>query len=235
MYAFDLLAAVALAGGALLGARRGFWKMLAGGTAVTLGAGTAWATWDVLAAALRDWGVGTPGDVVLGIFIPFALVSVYARFIIGLWLSKRLERRPRGNCVLGSAAGVVWVVLAAGFAARAAGLDPAPPAAARHAVYGVGQAPLGGASPQAGPWEDAASGPFTRWLARYPGELGAWMYLRGVRRGEGEKGRLTGTLKACLDAERAQRRASRADDEAFESLRRKRPVPLRVGGPATER
>lgn len=235
MYAFDVLAALALAGGALVGAKRGLWKMTAGGTAVVLGAASAWATSDVLAAALRDWGVGPPGDAILGFFLPFALVSVYARFIIGLWLSKRLEKAPERNRFLGAAAGVACVVFAAGLAARAAGVGPQavcargdvdrPPEAAAPACRADGSADGSLAGTRLS--VDAASGPFTRWLARYPGGVGAWAYALAGR-GEDDRRRLTGTLKGALDNTHAQKRASRADEEAFGSPRDEHSVPLRV-------
>ena len=82
---------------------------------------------------------------------------------------------------------------------------------------------------------DAASGPFTRWLARYPGGIGAWAYGLAVRGSEDDGRRLTGTLKGALDNTHAQERASRADEEAFGSLRDEHTVPLRVGTVPEER
>ncbi len=207
MYALDIIAMIALASGAFLGARKGFWKLAAGCSAVSLGAAAGWATSDVLAAALRDWGVGAPGDAIVGFFLPFALTSVYVRFIIGLWLSRRLEKRPGQNRLLGAAAGLVWMFFFAGLVARAAGLD--------------GRAPSPGTVAQAAAREAGAptvsAGPFTKWLARWPGELGAQMYLSalvGERREE-----IAGTLKTVLDAGRARGRAADADAEAITSMR----------------
>jgi hypothetical protein len=208
MQVLDFLVAMALAGGGLLGARRGLWSMAAGGTAVALGAAAGWASSDVLAAALRDWGVGPPGDALLGFLLPFALTSVYARFIIGLWLARKLEGRAQENRMLGAAAGVVWMLFVAGFACRAMGVSPRED----------GERPFGLAR---------EAGPLSKWLARYPGELGARIYLAGLERpARGKK--LAGVVKDALDCGRARERAARADRDARASFRKGGFVRLRI-------
>ncbi|MHC5058120.1 MAG: CvpA family protein [Planctomycetota bacterium] len=209
MYALDVLAIMALVVGAYLGAKKGLWRLAAGCSAVALGAAAGWATSDVLAAALRDWGVGSPGDAIVGFFLPFALTSVYARFIIGLWLSRKLKEKPGHDRLLGAAAGLVWMVFLAGSVARAAGLDQdaAATAAATRAAYHELGAP--------GPGDSA--GPFTQWLARWPGAVGARMYLSSLERGHDEE--FAGTVRRTLDADRARRRAGDADAEAITSMR----------------
>jgi len=209
MPALDFLAMAALAFGAYIGARKGFWKLAAACSAVGLGSLAGWATCDVLAAALRDWGVGSPGDMIVGFFLPFALTSVYARFIIGLWLARRLEGRPRHNHVLGAAAGLVWMVFLAGSIARISGLADDATAPARDA-YG----------PNYEPETDTcagAAGPFTKWLARWPGSVGARMYLSALERGHDRA--LASTLKETLDPFRARARAAGADADAITSMR----------------
>lgn len=223
MYALDTLAALALAFGAILGAKKGLWRLAAGGTAVGLGAAAGWATSDVLAAALRDWGVGAPGNAILGFLLPFAVTSVYVRFIIGLWLSRKLEEKPAHNRALGAAAGVVWMAFLAGFVARAAGLDALAtgPLASDSAGVRLNAGPRevvcatsidGGMTGSTG-----VSGPLTRWLARWPGELGARMYLSALA-GE-RKGRIADAFRQALDTDHARRRASDADAEAITSVR----------------
>jgi len=209
MHALDLLAIVALGFGAYIGARKGFWKLAAACSAVGLGSVAGWATCDVLAAALRDWGVGSPGDRIVGFFLPFALTSVYARFIIGLWLARRLEGRPTHNHLLGAAAGIVWMVFVAGSAARISGVADDAPAPARDA-YGSNYESNIDASA-------GAAGPFTKWLARWPGSVGARMYLSAVERGHDEA--LASTIKETLDPFRARDRAAGADADAINSMR----------------
>ncbi len=245
MHIFDLVAVVSMAAGGWLGARRGFWKIAAGGVAVSLGLAAAWGISDVLAVALREWGVGSPGDAILGAFLPFALVSVYTRYVIGLWLARRLKGRPERNRLMGAAAGVAWVAFVAGMVARAA-------------------LPTGSAAPT----RIASTGaipPVTAWLARYPGRMGAYVlggsggrdaqapehHARDIAHAAkcstdavatdleiaadanaaGITERLAGTLKECLDGSRAGRRATLADDEAFSTIRN-RVVPLRVDMPS---
>ena len=204
MHALDILAMIVLAFGAYLGARKGFWKLAAGCSAVGLGTVAGWATCDVLSAALRDWGVGSPGDAIVGFFLPFALTSVYARFIIGLWLARKLEARPAHNRLLGAAAGIVWMVFVAGSVARISGVDARDPA-------------RGAAARTAYPRSGGAVGPLTRWLARWPGSVGGQMYLSALKRGHDEA--LASTLKETLDPLRACERAADADAEAIISMR----------------
>ena len=204
MYALDIIAALALAAGAFLGAGRGLWRILAGGLAVTLGALAATAASGVLAAALNDLGVAYPGDVALGFFLPFALVSVYARYIAGLWLSKRLLRAPGRNQWLGAAAGVVWTVFALGFLVRVAGFGPAE----------AGHEP--GAETATRPRRRPP--PFCSWLARYPGRVASRLRPEGLVSRE-RKRTWQQALKAALDAERVQARAAEADREAISSMR----------------
>jgi len=142
MLVLDLLAAATIALGAFLGARRGLWRMLAAGVSVALGTAAGLAVSDTLAAALRDLGVARPGDAVLGFFLPFALTSVYARFVTGLWLSRRLERRHEENRILGAACGVALAIVAVGLAGNLAGLHR----------------------------DDRRGAPFVSWLASGPGE-----------------------------------------------------------------
>ncbi|MHC4251196.1 MAG: CvpA family protein [Planctomycetota bacterium] len=209
MYALDILAIMALVVGAYLGAKKGLWKLAAGCSAVGLGAAAGWATSDVLTAALRDWGVGSPGDAIVGFFLPFALTSVYARFIIGLWLSRKLKEKPGHDRLLGAAAGIVWMVFLAGSVARAAGLD--------------GGAAVHASAARAGHHEDYASvsedtaGPLTQWLARWPGAVGARMYLSSLESGCDEE--FAEAMERTLDAGRARRRAGDADAEAITSMR----------------
>lgn len=224
MYAFDILAVVALAFGAFLGARKGLWKLAAGCSAVGLGAAAGWATSDVLAAALRDWGVGSPGDVIVGFFLPFALTSVYVRFIIGLWLSRRFEKRPAHNRLLGAAAGVVWMVFVVGLAARVAGLDGR--ASEPKAVAGPASFEAAESSPE------GIAGPLTNWLARWPGAVGARMYLSALEGAREEK--IAGTLRRAMDAGRARRRAGDADADAITSMREAGFVRLGIDGPADD-
>jgi hypothetical protein len=232
--------------------------MVAGAGAVSMGAAAAWAFSDVLAAALCDWGVGAPGDAILGFFLPFALVSVYARFILGLYLAKRLGGRPERNRLLGAAAGVVWMMLAAGLVARLSGIpdargfnmdaqDSQDSFGRSHPVHPVHpcQVPFAGA-------------PFTSWLARYPGRIGGWVYSCAANEDlqdrqdescsscasllkplpDGPKDASHGRspapfpcaiLRDALDGARAQGRASRADEAAAARLREGTLVPLRLG------
>jgi hypothetical protein len=208
MHALDILAMIALAFGAYLGARKGFWKLAAGCSAVGLGSLAGWATCDVLAAALRDWGVSSPGDTIVGFFLPFALTSVYARFIIGLWLARKLEAKPVHNRFFGALAGIVWMVFVAGSVARVSGIDTSTPA--RTASFRP----------------DSAVGPFTTWLARWPGAVGGEMYLSSLKRGHNEA--LASTLKETLDPLRARSRAAGADAEAITSMRAAGFVRLRI-------
>jgi uncharacterized membrane protein required for colicin V production len=202
MHALDMLAVAALAVGAYLGARKGLWRLAAGCSAVGLGALAGWAVCDALAAALRDWAVGSPGDRIVGFFLPFALTSVYARFIIGLWLSRRLEDRPAHNRAFGAAAGLVWMVFFSGLVARVAGLDKSestPDPVASAATY-----------------EDEGA-PLTKWLARWPGAVGARVYLEAIERGRELE--IAGTLQEAMDAGRARRRAGGGDAEAITAMR----------------
>jgi hypothetical protein len=212
MYGTDILAVIAIVFGAYLGARKGLWRLAAGGGAVGLGAAAGWATCDVLAAALGDWGVGAPGNAILGFFLPFALTSVYARFVIGLWLSRKLDGRPAHNRLLGAAAGVVWMVFLSGLLARAAGLGGRAEGAAAY-----------GAEP---------GGPVTSWLARWPGELGARTYLSALT--TAREAEITSALREALDTDRARRRAGGADADAITSVREAGFVRLRVDAPATD-
>ncbi len=204
MYALDIIAAFALAAGAFLGARKGLWQILAGGLAVTLGVLAATAASGVLAAALNDLGVAYPGDMALGFFLPFALVSVYARYIAGLWLSKRLARAPGRNQWLGAVAGAVWMAFALGFLVRVAGFGPVE----------AGREPgteIATPSRRRPP-------PFCSWLARYPGRVASRLQPEGLV-GPERKRTWEKALKAALDAERLQARSAEADREAISSMR----------------
>ena len=151
MLALDVLAAAALGAGAFLGARRGLWRMVAGGAAVTLGLAAGALACGPLAAASARLGVRYPGDAILGFLVPFGTASVGARYAAGLWLSKRLERTPERNRLMGAAAGVFWILFAAAFLARLGGLDGD---------------------------RGRREAPFCSWLARYPGALSAATYVR---------------------------------------------------------
>ena len=209
MHALDFLAMAALALGAYIGARKGFWKLAAACSAVALGSLAGWATCDVLAAALRDWGVGRPGDTIIGFFLPFALTSVYARFVIGLWLARRLDGKPRHNHLLGAAAGLVWMVFLAGSVARISGLTGDAPSPAHGACGAASESDAAACT--------GAAGPFTKWLARWPGSVGARMYLGAIERGRDEA--LASALKETLDPYRARARAAGADADAITSMR----------------
>lgn len=213
MHALDLVAAVALAAAALLGARKGLWRMLAGGVALALGAFAGMAASGPISAALGDFGVAYPGDVLLGFFLPFALVSVYTRYIAGLWLSRRLQRRPARNRWLGAAAGAVWVVFALGFLTRVAGfgssLDPETL---------DGQIPNQETGAELAAETGRVKPPFCEWLACYPGEVAS--RLQPEKLVVRERGRTwEEALRAAFDAERVQARAAEADREAASSIR----------------
>ena len=217
MHALDMLAVAALAVGAYLGARKGIWRLAAGCSAVGLGALAGWAVSDVLSAALRDWGVGSPGDRIVGFFLPFALTSVYARFIISLWLSRKLEDRPAHNRALGAVAGLVWMVFFSGLVARAVGLDKnasTPDAVANAATFEGRNASA----------DEGA--PLTKWLARWPGAVGARVYLEALERGRELE--IAGTLQQAVDAGRARRRAGGGDAEAIMAMREAGYVRLRM-------
>jgi hypothetical protein len=204
MYALDVIAAFALASGAFLGAGRGLWRILAGGFAVTLGALAATAASGVLAAALNDLGVAYPGDIALGFFLPFALVSVYARYIAGLWLSKRLLRAPGRDRWLGAAAGAVWTVFALSLLVN---------------VVWPGQAEADQKSaPEIAAPSRRRPPPFCSWLARYPGRVASRLRPEGLVSRE-RKRTWEKALKTALDAERVQARSAAADREAASLMR----------------
>lgn len=188
MILLDVFAAFGVAFGAFLGARRGFWRVLANASSVLLGVFAGWGVRDVLAAALKDWGVAPPGDAVLGFFIPFALTSVYTRLVIGLWLLKVLGRRPEGNRLLGAVAGAVCALLLAGVVGNIAGIHRDAPERA----------------------------PFAVWLASWPGELAGQFLTAGPLSGCGLK-ELGETAVRALDIDRAHLRSREADAEAFAS------------------
>lgn len=204
MHALDLVAAAALAAAALLGARKGLWRMLAGGVALALGAFAGMAASGPISAALGDFGVAYPGDVLLGFFLPFALVSVYTRYIAGLWLSRRLNSAPARNRWLGAAAGAVWVVFALGFLTRVAGFGP------QDTVHETG-AELATETGRVKP-------PFCEWLACYPGEVASRLQPEKLVGREGGR-TWEEALKAAFDGERVQARAAEADREAASSIR----------------
>jgi hypothetical protein len=223
MRALDLAAALALAVAAFLGARKGLWRMLAGGVALALGAFAAMAVSGVLAGALDDLGVAYPGDLGLGFFLPFALVSVYARYIAGLWLSKRLARRPERNRALGAAAGALWMLFTLGFLARTAGFGPA----GRHQQTSRTCRPhvtepaseIGLTREAARATEPILSGaPFCAWLARYPGATASRLQPYRLI-GRGGPATWEAALRAALDGGRIQARTAEADREASSSLR----------------
>ena len=204
MHALDLVAAAALAAAALLGARKGLWRMLAGGVALALGAFGGMAASGPISTALGDIGFAYPGDVLLGFFLPIALVSVYTRYIAGLWLSRRLRRRPARNRWLGAAAGAVWVVFALGFLTRVAGFG-------RREADPANDAEIAAEIRQCDP-------PFCEWLARYPGAVASRLQPEKLVRREGGR-TWEEALRAAFDGERVQARAAEADREAASSIR----------------
>ena len=201
MIFLDILAAVAIAFGAFVGTRQGMRRMIAGGGAVALGTIAGGALCEPLGQTLSGLGVGYPGDVALAFFLPFALVSVYVRYLIGLWLSYELNQSPERNRAWGAVVGAVWMVFAAGSAGRLAGLAEPPPADER-------------------PTSAAGAAPFARWLAKYPGAVGSFVCTRGQGAPTAaDAARWSRAVERALDSGRVQARARQADREASAHLR----------------
>jgi hypothetical protein len=199
MIVWDVVAALAISLGGFLGARKGLWRMATGAGAVALGLLVGAALCDALADALRAIGVGHTGSIVLGFFLPFALVSVYARYLAGLWLSRAFDRMPDRNRILGAVAGVVWMALAVGLVARVAWCRDATVPAADDLPRGA---------------------PFVSWLARYPGALGASAYLGEPDDATEQDRAWSQALEQAFDSNRLHTRTREADLEAAESLHR---------------
>jgi uncharacterized membrane protein required for colicin V production len=200
MIVLDVLAAFAIAFGGFIGARRGFWRMATGSGAVALGAAAGWSLVDVLADALGDFGVGYPGDRLLGFFLPFAVVSVYARFLAGLWLSKLLEDQPDRNRTFGALAGAVWMMFVAGFVGRIAGLAP--------------ESTIADESPG-----HKTSAPFASWLAEYPGGLSGFaLAAERASADDAEGASWSEAVETALDSNRVHTRSVEADREASARL-----------------
>ena len=198
MIVWDLLAALVIAFGAFYGARKGFWKIATGAGAVGLGAIAAWTVSGVLADALGDLGVGYPGDAVLGFFLPFALVSVYARYLAGLWLTKWVENSPERNRTLGAVVGAVWMLFAIGFVGRLAGVNERPAHARPQASYP----------------------PLVCWLTDYPGAVGAHIYLSRETKQDEEDRIWSDALECALDSGRVHSRTLEGDVEASQTFLR---------------
>lgn len=204
MYWLDIIAAFALTIGAVVGARKGMWRLFAGNGALSLALLAGGIFSSPLATFFREIGVAAPGDKILGFFLPFAVVSVYGRYMLGLWLSKKFGSKFEVNRTWGAFAGIIWMVFCFGFVMRAVGVEN------KHT--------------RANPVIADAAGPFSRWLSNYGGEIGARIYLNSPEATEKEKEQ----LQKALDISRPHAIASTIDNQTRDVLKTNRAIPLRL-------
>lgn len=181
--------------GGVIGAKRGFLKLFSTSVALGLGALAARLACGPLSAALAGLGLRPPGHVIIGAFLPFSVVSVYAKFLTGLWLKKRLRRCSSrasrgliGQSSLGAAFGAASAVFLTGGALRL----------------------LCGA--------ETPDGMVASWMHRHPGRVASELYGIASHRealdAEGERWAPRALAKLTNDGKLVRERALRADEEA---------------------